>query len=330
MLVWPEGASAQSRLRPESLHKGDTVGIVNISSRVSLDSARIAATLRRIESMGFGVKVARHAFDTLGGWFPAADSARATDLQQMLDDSAVKAVLFYRGGYGAVRCLDYIDWSPLLLAPKWLVGYSDLTVVHSVLARLGIESLHGQMPKGFIVDQSKCDTSALMLFEALCGRVEQYRLPPDSLNCTGAATGRLVGGNLSIICSLNGTDADLDMDSPSILFVEDVGESISSLDRMMQTLLRSGKLSRVQAIVVGHMTDITQQTAWGATARELMASYARELGIPAVINFPAGHELPNMPLYMGREVRLEVTNDGTTLEFLPDEPRNVAASDKGI
>lgn len=208
-------------LRPAFLKAGDTVGVVAVSSKVRLDTL-YDARFGVLESWGLNVKIASHLYDRDGGWFSASDTARAADLQRMIDDKSVKAILFYRGGYGAVRVLDYVDFSALARNPKWLAGFSDVTMIHYAAQKAGVESLHGTMPVSFILDTAVCDTSSISLRSALFGLTVAYKTLPHQLNQEGRATGRLVGGNLSLIYAADGTDVDNDLKTPSVLFIEEV------------------------------------------------------------------------------------------------------------
>ncbi len=306
--------SCDSMVRPLFLREGDTVAVVSISSKLPKKVDR--QFIRRLESWGLTVQLGEHLFCRDTGWFATTDCNRAADLQRAIDDPSVKAVLFCRGGYGAIRTLDYLCLDSLRRHPKWFVGFSDLTVMHYALLKRGIESIHGAMPLEFLSDTTVTDSSALSLREALWGRLESYWIPPHPLNRVGCARGRLVGGNLSLVEAVNGTDIDDPLETPSILFIEEVGESIYRIDRMLQTLLRSGKLNRVKAFVVGHFTRTMHEKEWGQQVYELIAAYADRLGVPVLFGFPAGHSYPNYSLYMGREILLSVTPEGGLLEFL--------------
>lgn len=303
-------------IRPPYLRAGDSVGIVSISSKTdSTQTKRYADCIDMVRSWGLSVRLGDHLFDRSGGWFAAPDHVRADDLQQMLNNPNIRAVLFFRGGYGAVRTLDYLNLAVLRDDPKWLVGFSDLTTLHYALRRIGVESIHGAMPSNFRTDSLERDTSARWVREALFGRVAGYGSEPHPLNRAGSARGRLSGGNLSVLSAMNGTPEDNDFTEPTILLIEDVGESIHHIDRMLQTLLRSGKLERIEGLVVGDFTRIRGEKQWGQSVYELIGGYAQELDIPVLFGFPSGHDRLNAALYMGREVELSVTNEGGVLRF---------------
>lgn len=305
-------------VRPPFLHEGDSIGVVSISSRIDENQLKHALqSLDILRSWGLRLRLAPHLFDRDGGWFVAPDSVRARDLQQMIDNPHLRAILFFRGGYGAVRILDRVELDSLRRNPKWLVGFSDLTTIHAALQHVGVESIHGAMPGGFRTLHPERDTSALWLREALFGRVEGYDVAPHPMNRPGRVRGRLVGGNLSVMHALYGTPEEYDLASePVILLIEDVGESIHHIDRMMQTLQRSGRLDRIAGLIVGDFTHIRNEERWGTSVCEVIDNYTRTLRIPVLYGLPAGHGRLNVALYMGREVELEVTDAGGSLRFL--------------
>ena len=305
--------------RPAYLQAGDTVAVVSTSGRVSddFDTLRVQ---RLFDSWGLHTKFGRHATDTAQPYFAGTDSQRASDLQQAIDDPSVKAVIACRGGYGAVRLLPEVDFGPLFIHPKWIVGFSDITLLHLVMQRAGIESIHGPMPATFGFDDEGCaDPSAESLREALFGELQRIEVEPHPLNRTGHAEGRLAGGNLMMLCSAAGTPEALRCDEPTVLFVEEVGEAAYRIDRMMQQLLRSGALDNVTAIVAGYLTDTKYMDTFGVESPcEIIDEYARLLGIPALYGLPAGHELPNTALYLGRRVQVDITDDGASITFIED------------
>lgn len=373
-----ERQPAVTFLRPPYLRPGDTVAIVAPAGRLPL-RADTANVRKRFESWGLHVKFGPHYASRVHPYFAATDRQRADDLQRMIDDPTVKAVIAYRGGYGSVRLLPLLRLDGLRDRPKWIVGFSDITLLHLALRRLGIESIHGPMPGSFVFDKERnqdgkrlqtagnanttsetapaathaathaatdgtavganpgadfdenldtdlgedfgagCaeeDPSAESLRRALFGRVDTIAVAPHPLNRPGVATGRLAGGNLTQLWAAQGTPEELEVDTPTVLFIEEVGEHAYRLDRMMQSLARSGKLRRVRAVLVGHLTDIMGLERFGvAEACEVIEPYLRDLGIPVVYGFPAGHEAPNRALYLGRTVTVEVDDRGACVHF---------------
>ncbi|MDR0712239.1 MAG: LD-carboxypeptidase [Prevotellaceae bacterium] len=294
-------------IRPAFLKAGDTVGICAPARRVTRDDIRHATPI--IESWGLQVRTGSNLFagcNMLAG----NDEQRAADLQALINDPSVKAILFARGGYGCARLLQKVDFSGLKKSPKWLTGYSDITAFHLALYRLGVESLHAAMPFKFTNEESVDSLHA-----ALFGHDVSRKFAPHELNVKGTATGRLTGGNLSIIYSLQATPYEL-LPNNAILFIEDVDEYLYHVDRMMFNLALSGKLSKLKALLVGGMTEMKNSAGgYGKSACEIISEHTRPLNIPVAFGFPAGHQDPNVALCLGREVRLEVTDERVTLRY---------------
>ncbi len=299
-------------VRPPYLRIGDTVGLVTPAAKLAAKTD--TALLRgRFASWGLHVKFAPHCCDQSDGYFAAPDSVRAADLQAMIEDPTVKAVIACRGGYGSGRLLPMLRLQELRWNPKWLVGFSDLTTLHAALAHVGVESIHGTMPGSFVFEEE--DLAAESLRRALFGLLRRIDVAPHPLDVAGKARGRLTGGNLTVLCAACGTPEALQTDSPTILFLEEVNEYVYRVDRMMQQLLRSGALSNVQAVVVGDFSHIAGAERFGADAYERVAAHLRPLGIPLLFGFPAGHDILNEALYMGRRAELTVDAEGGHLVF---------------
>ncbi len=321
LLLAPLFAGAQESdstgfLRPPYLHRGDTVGIVSPAGKLPLktDTAKIR---QRFESWGLHVKFGPHCADREQPYFAGTDEERAADLQAMIDDESVKAVIACRGGYGSVRLLPLVDLARLRERPKWVVGFSDITMLHLALRKLRIESIHGPMPAGFDFD-GKEDPSAESLRQALFGETVCIEVEPHPLNQPGTASGHLSGGNLTVIRSADGTPEELTAEEPTVLLIEEVGEFVYRIDRLMQSLTRSGRLGSLKAILVGHFSDMVGMKKFGvADAYAIISSYTRPLGIPVVFGFPAGHAEPNLAVYLGRRVTVSVDDEGARVEFVP-------------
>lgn len=300
-------------IRPPYLQAGDTVGIVSPAGKLPL-KADTAKVRERLESWGLHVKFGSHYAGCEQPYFAGTDAERAADLQQMIDDRSVKAIIAYRGGYGSVRLLPLVDFAGLREHPKWIVGFSDITLLHLVLRRMGVESIHGPMPGSFVFDKE--DPSAESLRKALFGQTAGIEVEPHPFNQPGTATGRLAGGNLMLICSAAGTPEELMTDTPTVLLIEEIGEFVYRIDRMMQSLERSGKLKNLKAVLVGHFSEMLGAEKFGVEdACEVIASYLRPLGIPVVFGFPAGHAEPNLAVYLGREVTVTVDQAGACVRF---------------
>ena len=298
---------------PPYLQLGDTVGLVAPAGRLPArtDTARIR---ERFASWGLYVKYGPHCCDDSESYFSAPDVQRAADLQAMLDDPSIKAVIACRGGYGSVRLLPWLRLEGLRGNPKWVVGFSDITTLHLSLSHLGIESIHGTMPGSFLFREE--DVSAESLRRALFGLTRRIDVPAHPLNCPGQGRGRLTGGNLTVLCAACGTPEGLDFEEPTVLFIEEGGEHVYRVDRMLQQLLRSGVLYNVQAVVVGDFTRMSGAEQFGVDdVCEVVAANLRMLGIPLLFGLPAGHDKVNEALYLGREVSVSVDEEGGHILF---------------
>jgi muramoyltetrapeptide carboxypeptidase len=291
---------------PPYLSPGDQVSIISPAGKVDRQVVERGAELLR--QQGFKVEIGRHACGE-DGVFSGSDTARAHDMQKALDDPSIKAIFFSRGGYGCLRTHLQLDWSCFLRNPKWLVGFSDITVFHAYLSRRKIASVHGVMTSRFESDEALTE-SFLQMMDLLGGKAPGYVLPPHALNRTGTASGTLTGGNLSIIQSLRGTPLDI-RPKGKILFIEDIHELHYHLDRMMQNLKAGGVLAQLSGLLVGHFTGMRDGgTPFGKTAAEIILEAVAPYGYPVVFGFPSGHEMPNHPLLMGGRITLDVADGG--------------------
>ena len=296
-------------IHPPFLTPGDKIVLVSVAGKVRKEPVEKAVQL--LENEGYQVQVTPNA---LGRFymFSGTDGERASDMQLALDDQEAKAILFARGGYGSLRTLMLLDWTGFFKNPKWLIGFSDITVFHSFLTRNQVCSIHGVMP-AFFFDGGVRTDSLDRLLHLLRGEPLAYQIPGNGLNRTGMAKGTLIGGNLSLLISLRGTELDLFCDG-KILFIEDIAEYDYHIDRMMMNLKFGGGLSRLAGLVVGYFTDTkTSRTPFGKSVNEIIYDAVTEYGFPVVFGFPAGHELPNYPLVLGSEVAMEVTEDSVQI-----------------
>ena len=296
-------------ITPPYLKKGDTVAIV-ATARKHIDDD-LKTTKEFLENWGLKVIVG----SSIGldqNQLAGTDEDRAKDFQEQLDNQNVKGIWCVRGGYGTVRMVDLIDFSAFKKNPKWVIGFSDVTVLHSHLNTLGFESIHGMMPVNIPRATPEAKES---LRKALFGESLSYTIPFDSMNKLGKAKGELVGGNLSILYSLFGSASAIDC-SDKILFLEDLDEYLYHIDRMMMNLKRNGCLESLKGIVVGSMTKMKDNDIpWGKNALEIIQDITQKYNIPIVYNFPAGHIPDNRALVFGRQVTLEVNEKETKLIF---------------
>ncbi len=245
--------------------------------------------------------------------FAGTDDLRAGDFQRFLDDDSVKAIIAARGGYGTVRIIDKIDFSTFKKNPKWIVGFSDITVLHAhIHANFEVATIHGQMPLS-IPDGTKKSLETLR--RALFGEELSYNLPGESHNLTGRTEGILIGGNLTLLVMLSGSVSDLNYEG-NILFIEDVGEYLYNIDRMLWCLKRAKKLAKLKGLIVGGFSDMKDnEDPFGKTAFEIIKEHINEYNYPVCFNFPAGHISDNNSLILGKRVSLKVEEFKTLLRF---------------
>jgi len=299
-------------IRPPYLKEGDTVAVITPASAYTGDY--VSQGWREvIESWGLKVKLGKHLYDSIPGEFAGTDADRASDLEAALLDDDVKAIICYRGGYGTMRTIMNMDLNLFVQHPKWLVGFSDITVLHAALHRLGVESILGPMCFAYTNDPTG---SYVNTRDALFGKVTECHSDPHPFSHCGQARGRLMGGNLALFNSTIGTVWENTVQEPSILFLEDIDERIHNIDRMLVTLRAGGILERAKAVIIGQFTDIQNEDKWKRTVYELIKEHTDTLDTPVLFGFPCGHEYPNLALYMGRELSLEVNSNGGTLKFL--------------
>lgn len=298
---------------PPYLKPGDTIGITCPSGFILANE--IAPAVEQISSWGFqvlqGSTVGKRDF-TFGG----TDEERRADFQAMIDNPNVKGILCARGGYGVTRIIDQIDFSSFKKHPKWVIGFSDITVFHSHLHARGIATLHSKMCNSFPDDWSKAEPvqveTILSIRDALQGKRMEYHIPADLKNRNGSGEGQLVGGNLKMLETLAGTASDISTDN-KILFVEDVGEALYNIDRMFCNLLRTGKLNKLAGLLIGGFTSIKPETTgdeFGRTVYDIVMEKVGAFPYPVCFGFPVGHQRNNMALKCGVVHRLEVGERG--------------------
>jgi muramoyltetrapeptide carboxypeptidase len=286
---------------PPYLKKGDTVAIVATARKNIEDNLQPAISW--LKNWGLEVVIGK----TIGldkNQLAGTDEERAADFQTQLDNPNIKAIWCVRGGYGTVRMIDLLDFTKFKQNPKWIVGFSDVTVLHSHLNNLGFASIHGIMP----VSSKATEEAKESLRKALFGEPLEYSVPCDTMNRYGKAKGELVGGNLSILFSLLGSPSAVNCDD-KILFIEDLDEYLYHIDRMMMNLKRNGCLESLKGIIVGGMTKMhDNEIPWGMNALEIIDDVTKKYNIPIIYNFPAGHMADNHALILGKQVTLEAND----------------------
>ena len=304
---------------PKYLSNGDVIGITAPAGHIDL--TEIQPAVIQMESWGFKTKIGA----TIGKkdfTFGGTDEERATDFQQMLDDPNINAIMCARGGYGMVRIIDRLDFSKFVQQPKWIIGFSDLTVLHSHLNRnYGIASIHSKMCNSFPDDWSKAEDIQIVTInsikQALIGEEMKYAADPNPSNIAGTAEGVLVGGNLKTIETLSGTKSDLNT-AGKILFVEDTGEYLYSIDRMFWNLERTGKLAKLKGLIVGgfKIRKDDEGEDFGRTVYDIVMEKVKKYEYPVCFDFPVGHQKNNYALKCGMKHRLEVKDSGAELREL--------------
>lgn len=298
-------------ITPPYLKSGDKVGIVSSAKRTKPEE--IVDGIQLLKSWGLIPVIGKHTFKE-HHFFAGTDQERTEDLQNMLDDNTVKAIFFTKGGYGTMKIIDALDFTNFKKNPKWLVGYSDITVLHNQIHNFNIETIHAVMLQGIPKCTSESKTS---LKRALFGETLTYEISKkeSDKNAESVVEGILVGGNLSILYALIGSSSDIDT-SNKVLFFEDIDEYLYHLDRMLIALKRSGKLSNLKAILVGGMVDIKDSTIeYGKTANEIILEETNPFDYPIYFGFPSGHQEDNRALILGREIKISSSDNTIKIEF---------------
>lgn len=283
-----------------------TMKIRIISPGKAIDAKHIDFAEGYLRSKGYEVSIGKHAKGQ-HNYFSGTKEERLKDLQEAMDDEDVDVIVCSRGGYGCIHLVDDIDYRKFLWNPKMFVGYSDVTVFHNRLNRMGFESIHATAPLNF----EENTTAALeSLIYALDGDENEYDIPNHSLNRDGQVTEKVVGGNLSILCSLIGTHDELRTRN-RILFIEEIGEPVYKIDRMIRQLKQAKLLSRLDGLIVGSLTQIKDSDPpYGVTAEEVIREAVEEYDYPVCFGFPAGHINDNRAIVFGRDAKLIVSKTG--------------------
>jgi muramoyltetrapeptide carboxypeptidase len=291
---------------PPYLNKGDKVAII--------------APVRKISEheMANAIKLLGENFEVVLGpniysehhQFGGTDAQRTADMQWALDDTTIKAVFIARGGYGLLRIIDDIDFTKFVAQPKWIVGYSDVTVLHAhIQQNFNICSLHATMPFQFSVNE----TATQLMIQTLMGKPITYTYKSTLPCINGKSTAELLGGNLSLLYALSGSPSDINTDN-KLLFIEDLDEYLYHIDRMLMQLKRSGKIEKLSGLIIGGMSDMKDNTIpFGYSVHDMIYNLAISYSFPVAFDFPAGHINENMPIIMGQKYTLEVKENEVKL-----------------
>ena len=297
---------------PPYLQKGDTIGIVAPAGFMPIE--KMQTCIDTLDSWGFNVQLGETTHSNSQNYFSGTDDERLSDLQRMMDDSNIKAILCARGGYGTSRIIDRINFKKFKKHPKWIIGFSDITVLHShIFSNYKIASLHAPMAAAFN-DGEFTNPYIESLKNALEGKPSHYECASHAFNNAGEAKGQLVGGNLSLLCHLIGTDSDIKTKN-KILFLEDVGEYLYNVDRMLLQLKRNGKLDKLAGLIIGGFTESkdTERT-FGKSVYDIIYEQVNDYKYPICFGFPVSHDKENYALKVGERYTLHVGETVSLIE----------------
>ena len=294
-------------IKPKKIKVGDRIGIVATARKISL--YEISPAKKILESWGLEVVFGKFLFESKNQ-FAGSIEQRIVDLQAMIDDDTISAILCARGGYGTVQIIDRLDFSNLIRKPKWVIGFSDITVLHSHLNQLGLSTLHSTMPINFL-DNTKKSLNSLR--NALFNSKNSISTSAHRLNKLGLVETEIVGGNLSIIYSLLGSASDINTDG-KILFIEDLDEYLYHVDRMIINIKRNFKFHKLKGMIVGSMSNMHDNNiSFGRTVEEIILGHSEEYNFPICFDFPAGHLNDNQSIIFGMRSTLEIHENGVNL-----------------
>ena len=297
---------------PDYLKKGDTVAITCTAGFMPKKNS--TACVQALKKQGYNVIVS----PTVGGksktYFAGTDEERLVEFQKYMDDKNVKAIVCGRGGYGTGRIIDKVDFTKFIKNPKWVIGFSDITILlNHISTNFEIASIHGPMSTAFRFEEHNPENGKSLL-AALKGEKNNYECASHNLNKTGNASGKLFGGNITLLCNAIGTPSDFKTKN-TILFLEDIGESFYEIDRMMHQLKRAGKLKNLKALIIGTFTDMTDtERPFGKPIYDNIKEMVAEYNYPVCFNFPVGHGTENRALKIGETYQLKITSKNTILE----------------
>jgi len=316
-IVYASADQEPSKLiQPPFLQKGDTVMII-APAGIMKDTVKVENGIELLQEWGLTVKLGKNLFEQ-NHHFAGTDEQRLEDFQYAIDDPTVKAIWCARGGYGSVRIIDSIDFTRFKQHPKWIIGFSDITVFHNEIHNLGIETIHALMPITYKPDNEEQKKAQRSLKKVLFGKKLTYRISDSDFNRSGEGTGLVVGGNLSLLYSLLGTRSTLNIDG-KILFIEDIGEYVYHIDRMLISLRRNGYFDNCKGLIVGGISDIRENdTPFGKTAEEVVLDAVKDYDFPVSFDFPAGHIRDNRTIILGRTINLKVKENKSVIKFLYD------------
>lgn len=296
---------------PPYLQRGNTIGITCPAGYMPKQKAD--ACIATLQEWGFEVMVGKTVGSASKNYFSGTDEERANELQAMLDDKNIHAILFGRGGYGMSRIIDQLDFKKFKKNPKWLIGFSDITILHShVLNNYHIATIHAPMAGAFNQKNIYID----QLHKVVVGKKINYKCASHKNNQLGTASGMLVGGNLTLLATAIGTASDFNTKG-KLLFIEDIGEYLYSIDRLLTQLNRAGKLKNLSGLIVGGFTDMKDtERPYGKKIQDIIKEIVQEYKYPICFDFPISHDKENLAVKIGVTYELKVTKNNTYLKEL--------------
>lgn len=302
---------------PPFLTEGDKVVIVSPSGKI--DKNILKNMKKVLESWDLKVSMGKHAGSSSAG-YAGTIHQRLTDLQAAMDDEKVKAIFCSRGGYGVVHLIDKLDFTQFTQHPKWLIGFSDISALHSLFQKNGFASIHALMGRHLVMEPTD-DPCSLYLKEMLFGKIPSYTCEPHKLNKKGKAQGILYGGNMAVLNGLRATPYDLPAEG-TILFLEDIGEKPHAIERMMYNLKLGGVLEKLSGLIIGQFTEYnTEDHSIGKDLYSALYDLVKEYNYPVCFNFPVGHVTYNLPLICGAKVDFSVEKKNVNLNFISSQTR---------
>ncbi len=303
---------------PPDLTPGNTIGITCPAGY--MDAVKIQHCVETLHSWGYKTIVGKTIGSSSQNYFSDIDENRLNEFQQMIDDDSVNAILFGRGGYGTGRIIDRINFEKFKEKPKWLIGYSDITILHCHLSNFNIASIHSHMASAF--DLPEAAPYIRMLKNCLEGAFIDLKIEPHKFNVLGKAQGKIIGGNLALLSNVLCTPSDFST-ANKILFIEDIGEYIYNIDRMLHQLKRAGKFRRIAGLIFGSFSDIKDtERPFGISIEDVLKQISDDLNCPVCFNFPVGHTAKNIPIKIGADYELDITE--SVVEFKQIRCNNTA------
>ena len=313
-IVTNEIYSQSKMIQPPYLKAGDTVAIVAPSGILLNRNKEINQAVELLKGWNLNVVIGDNVFNQ-NNHFAGTDEERTVDFQKALDNPNIKAIWAARGGYGTGRIIDKLDYTRFKTSPKWIIGYSDITALHNELHNIGYESIHGIMPIDFKEDLDEIKDNVSSFKDAIFGNPLTYTIEGSEYNKPETSSGQLVGGNLTLLHTMLGSRTSIDTDG-KIIYIEEVGEYAYHIDRMLQSLKRAGYFENCKGIIVGGITKVKKNTPeWGSTMEQLILDVVKDYDFPVLFDFPAGHADDNRAMIFGRNIKLSVGREQSSVVF---------------